>query len=347
MNLTLAEKIAKAVLYEGYMLYPYRPSAVKNRQRFNFGVIYPEAYSLAQGTSEPCAFQTECLAQANNDGVLEVRLRFLQLVDRSIARVPDGELPLHLQPVASLEVDGRLYQPWQEAIEREVSLTADLTKLCSGPVCEPFRLPPGRSVEAIRDRQGRIAGVISRRSEELRGAVGIAALQVGEGVFRITLRVSNESRSDRAESATRGDVLIHSLVSAHFVVGVQRGAFVSLLEPPDELRQAAAECQNAGLWPILLGEAGQRDTLLCSPIIMYDYPQIAPESPGDLFDGTEIDEILSLRILTMTEEEKREMRDSDERARRILERTEALASEDWMRLHGAFRDPRSTEEKAS
>ena len=87
---------------------------------------------------------------------------------------------------------------------------------------------------------------------------------------------------------------------------------------------------------MLVGE-GQRDTLLSSPIILYDYPQIAPESPGDLFDGTEIDEILSLRILTMTDEEKREMRAVDERARRILERTEALPPEHFMKLHGALR----------
>ena len=52
--------------------------------------------------------------------------------------------------------------------------------------------------------------------------------------------------------------------------------------------------------------------MLSSPIILYDYPQIAPESPGDLFDGTEIDEILALRILTLTEDEKHEMRNADD-----------------------------------
>jgi len=66
--------------------------------------------------------------------------------------------------------------------------------------------------------------------------------------------------------------------------------------------------------------------MLASPIILYDYPQIAPESPGDLFDGTEIDEILALRIMTMTDDEKREMRNTDVRARRILERTKLYRS---------------------
>ena len=77
--------------------------------------------------------------------------------------------------------------------------------------------------------------------------------------------------------------------------------------------------------------------MLSSPIILYDYPQIAPESAGDLFDGTEIDEILALRILTLTEDEKREMRDGDERARQILERTEALPEEQFLKLHGVLR----------
>ena len=91
---------------------------------------------------------------------------------------------------------------------------------------------------------------------------------------------------------------------------MQDGEFVSLLEPPPEFQEAAAACSNVGTWPVLAGEPGQRDTVLSSPIILYDYPQIAPESPGDLFDGTEIDEILSLRILTLTDEEKSAMRRS-------------------------------------
>ena len=79
-----------------------------------------------------------------------------------------------------------------------------------------------------------------------------------------------------------------------------------------------------------------------SPIILYDYPQIAPESAGDLFDGTEIDEILALRILTMTDAEKLEVRNGDDRARRILERTEMLPPEHFQKLHGALRGLRAS-----
>ena len=115
----------------------------------------------------------------------------------------------------------------------------------------------------------------------------------------------------------------------------------------EELRRHAAACENVGTWPVLVGEAGVRDCMLSSPIILYDYPQIAPESSGDLFDGTEIDEILSLRIMTLTKEEKREVRASDERARQILERTENMPAEQFMKLHGVVRGMRPLKGDAS
>jgi len=144
----------------------------------------------------------------------------------------------------------------------------------------------------------------------------------------------------------REQALLRSLASTHTILGIQDGTFVSAVDPPESLRELAAHCQNIGTWPVLLGEEGQRDTMLSSPIILYDYPQIAPESSGDLFDGTEIDEILSLRIMTMTDDEKREMRQSDERARQILERTETLPVEQLMKLHGALRGLRPLKEDA-
>jgi len=91
---------------------------------------------------------------------------------------------------------------------------------------------------------------------------------------------------------------------------------------------------------VLIGEAGAHDLLLSSPIILYDYPQIAPESPGDLFDGAEIDEILTLRILTLTDDEKAELRQGDAQARALLERTEALGPAELRSLHGGIRQLR-------
>ena len=78
--------------------------------------------------------------------------------------------------------------------------------------------------------------------------------------------------------------------------------------------------------------------MLCSPIIREDHPRIAPESPGDLFDGGEIDGLLALNILALTDSEKAEMRASDPRTREILERTENLTVEQLLLLSGYRRE---------
>jgi hydrogenase maturation protease len=133
---------------------------------------------------------------------------------------------------------------------------------------------------------------------------------------------------------------LRGFMSTHIILGAEGGAFISLIDPPEQFVAAARSCANQNAWPVLVGAEAARDTLLCSPIILYDYPQIAPESPGDLFDGTEIDEILTLRILAMTDAEKQEMIATDERARALLERTEALTPEQMQQLHGVMRNPR-------
>jgi len=142
---------------------------------------------------------------------------------------------------------------------------------------------------------------------------------------------------DSAAWSAREAVLRHSLVSTHAILCIPGGEFASLLDPPEALRELSAGCSNMGLWPVLAGDATPSDTMLASPIILYDHPQIAPESAGALFDGTEIDEILSLRILALTDDEKREMRETDSQAGQLLERTESLDAEQWMRMHGVMR----------
>jgi hypothetical protein len=141
----------------------------------------------------------------------------------------------------------------------------------------------------------------------------------------------------------REQAVLHSMASTHVALGAAGGQFVSLIDPPPDLKDVARQCRNVGLWPVLVGEPGSTDCVLAAPIILYDYPHIAPESPGDLFDGTEIDEILSLRILTLTDDEKRAAADLDDRGAAMLRRTESLAREQLARLHGAMRPPRRVE----
>ena len=359
MNLELAEKITKAVLYEGYMLYPYRPSAVKNKQRWNFGVLYPPAYCQTQTGSDACMMQTECLVEGSEKSRLEIRIRFLQLVQRSVgepaSRTDDlrsSEMP-DFQLVEKLEVNGKVFCPWQEALEREVSLPiCDLLSLDRDPVQQLFCLPAEKQFEPLRDRSERTVGIVIRERELIQGSILISSERISgeeiaeDAVFRICVKIQNETPFDTSEYPTRDNALLQSLVSTYTIMGIEDGAFVSAVDPPEPVRRLAEDCRQIGAWPILIGEEGQRDTMLSSPITMYDYPQIAPESPGDLFDGTEIDEILSLRIMTLTEEEKREIRQSDERARELLERTETLPVEQLMKLHGVLRGMRSLKEDA-
>jgi len=86
VNFTTVQEIADALLYEGYMLYPYRPSSVKNQLRWNFGVLYPRAYCEVRIGSESSVLKTECLFRANPLARITVKLRFLQIVRRTIGR---------------------------------------------------------------------------------------------------------------------------------------------------------------------------------------------------------------------------------------------------------------------
>jgi hypothetical protein len=348
VNTALVDEIVKAVLYEGYMLYPYRPSAVKNRQRFSFGVVYPRVYSEAHGGTDACMMQTECLALGNEDTQCTVHVRFLRMAARSVGKLLRHTSELssvaerNIEKVERLEVDGKVFQTWQEAVEEEIELTEfNPSRLVAQPMQRPFRLSAKQDIEAVRDERGLVVGVIYRDKATVAGTVELAAEQTKPDLFKLTTRISNDSRIEGFASVAREVALARSLVSAHTILGVRGGEFISLIDPPEALREFAKACQNVGTWPVLVGEAGQRDTMLSSPIILYDYPQIAPESPGDLFDSTEIEEILSLRIMSMTDEEKQEMRQSDARARKILERTEALPDEQFMKLHGAFRGLRA------
>jgi hypothetical protein len=345
MNEALLDGIVKAVLYEGYMLYPYRPSAVKNRQRFNFGLVYPRAYSETQGGTEAWTMQTECLVNGNSETRVTVRVRFLRLVDRSIKKMrTEGAI----EQVDRLEVGSEVFQPWQEAAEETIELTEfNISALIAGSTQWPFRLSAAVEREEIRDECGSVVGIVVRERKSVSGDIQITAKQLAGDVFKLTVKVTNTSRLASPVPLGREEALTQCLVSVHTILTVGEGEFISLIDRPEIYRDFAGACQNIGTWPVLVGNPGQRDTLLSSPIILYDYPQIAPESPGDLFDGAEIDEILSLRIMTMTEDEKREMRHSDQRARQILERTEALPEEQFMKLHGALRGLRSAKENTA
>jgi hypothetical protein len=328
------ESIARAVLYEGYILWPYRRSTTKNRQRWTFGGVYPAAYSRARGEDDRWCLETTCLLRADDDMVLEVRLRFLHVVERLVARWSDDALHY----VDELKVGTERYLTWDEARERDVSAPATrMGDLLAAPLRVPVTIAAGTETEWLRDGSGERAGAIVRSWRAVDATLEIAAARVAPRLFRIFAAVRNTTPW---EFGSREEAQRQALVSTHIVLHAAGGAFVSLTDPPESLSAEAEACRNDGLWPVLVGEEGTRDTLLAAPIILPDHPRIAPESPGDLFDGTEIDHLLILNILGLTDEERAEMRASDPHAREILDRCTGLGPEELMRLHGVIRDLR-------
>ena len=299
MNFDGAEKIAAAILYEGYILYPYRPTAIKNRQRWNFGTLYPRVYAQAQRPEEPFRLVAECLMVGDDTASLDVRLRFLQLV-RQEQRVP----PLTDPSLA-----------WDEAVER----TSEHSNL---RIRELLASPLSLTVPA---------------TPELQIELTIAAVKLEDGACKLSIEVQNASPLPSGAGAKRDEALPASFVSAHLLLGITGGEFISLLDPAEAYRASVAACSNQGVFPVLVGEEPERSMMFCSPIILYDYPKVAPESEGDFFDGTEMDEMLTLRVLTLTDAEKQEMQNGDPRARRILERTEALTHDAMLKAHGVIR----------
>ncbi len=321
--------IADAVLYEGYLLYPYRASSPKNQSRWQFGVLGPSGASAA-GLGEEPGMAMQCLiAPRSQPGAITISLRFLQLQVREVERLDaDGSY----LPVGELSVDGRSVLSWDEAVEREITLPAH-------SLADPFdalvEVPGGADVEPLSDSRGEVVGRVRRRRWPL--AARVAARTTADGEF---LRLSVSVDNTHPEPAADPDAAIRtSLIGAHLVLEADGADFVSLLEPPDEAAEAAARCSQRRCWPVLAGAPGATDIVLGAPIILYDHPEVAEQSPGALFDGTEIDEILTLRVMTMTEAEKAEARATDPLARAIIDRCDGMSDADLQQLHGILRDP--------
>jgi hypothetical protein len=331
----LARKVADAVLYEGYLLYPYRASAAKNQARWQFGVLMPRLWS-EHGPDEPWATQTECLLEPEEATTVRVLVRFLHVQAKTVEIVDVEAGTFH--EADTLPVDGSELVPWDEAAEQEVAVEAPLARLLEGELATPLERPGGRRVEPVNSAAGRLVGRTVRRRWPVLGSVKLSAerLEGPYGLVRLRLVLENATAWNDP-GADRSVALRHSLVAAHSLIGIDQGVFLSLLDPPEWAKPAAEACQNLHTWPVLIGDEGRRDAMLSSPIILYDHPTIAPESPGDLFDATEIDEILTLRTMALTEEEKREARATDERAAAIIDRVDNMPPELLERLHGAVR----------
>lgn len=282
--------IANAVLYEGYMLYPYRPSALKNqRPGWSFGTLLPPSYVESTPGDSACMEGQMLLTRAETAD-LTIEVRFLQLAEET----------------------------GSAALERGVLMKVPAEELLQAKQEGQFAFSDG-----------------SQASVE--GVVEIVATTIADSTLKLALRVHNRTRLPKP-AADRDAALKYSLIAAHAILTISQGDFVSLLDPPEELKTEASACRQSGVFPVLIGDEGSRKNMLLSPIILDDYPRIAPESSGDFFDSLEIDELLTLRLLTLTDSEKDELRRAGKTTHELLDRTHSCRPKDLLRMHGVIRE---------
>jgi hypothetical protein len=331
-HLDQARKVADAILYEGYLLYPYRQSSQKNRTRFQFGVLMPPTYAEIDPT-ERSASQTQCLVECSDDSQIQIGIRFLQLQRRQVEQATTGGL----REVGVLTVDGIEHTSWDEAVEREEQVAVGVADLALGEFRVPFGFGPEATSKDLVDADGRLAGQLTRALTAVHGIVAVSGERVAGPyqALRLTVRIENDTNAVKLRA--RDDGLAYALIAAHALICVPSGAFISMTDPPEWAAAEVAACVNEGTWPVLAGPPDCRDLVLSAPVILYDHAEVAPESAGDLFDATEIDEILTLRTLALTDEEKQAARATDPRAGELLDRLEDMPPEMFDRLHGAIR----------
>ena len=322
-----ARAVADAVLYEGYLLYPYRGTSSKNQSRWQFGVLGPPG-AVEAGLGEDDTLAAEFLVDGSQAITLVVR--FLQLQHRRAEREVAHD---EFEPVDELTTPVGSWLTWDEAVECEMSF---------GPLAfgdQPFALP--LTAAAATEVESLDGGRVVRERRKVRGLLTVISEPDGD-LRRVSVRVGNVG--DAADD--KNDSIARSMIGTHVIAEVVGGQFISLLEPPPAATDAVSRCHQHRCFPVLAGPPGSHDMLLISPIILYDHPEVAEQSNTALYDCTEIDEILTLRVMTMTDEEKAQARATDPRAAQIIDQCDAMSPADMARLHGVLRDPRALDTPA-
>jgi hypothetical protein len=342
------EALSRAVLHEGHSLFPYTRSAVKNAKSIPFGVVYPQEY--AQHHLEVSAvMQTECLVTGGPDLRVEVTIRFLQRPGSAGGETIERKTVSDTVPLGALTVKGVTLPIQFEHLRGTVTLAArevEDVHILSVPPRDgsaAFRLQqPGISpgspqapapASSFTLLQPKGCAPVQASGADVAGQQYQGApVQGSPPVSRLTARIINITPIAGAATASREEMFPYCFLSAHTILTVTGGKFLSVLEPAPEWRSAAEQCQNFGTWPVLVGEDDR--IVLSSPIILYDHPQLANESTGDLFDATEIEEALLLHLSALPEAEKDQIAGTDEKLRQMLARAGSVTPEQMWKLHG-------------
>jgi len=339
----MLEQLTRALLYEGYALFPYKRTATKNMKPVPFGVVYPQHYNVHHPEAHS-HLQTECIVKGNADVELEIKVRFLHLrINNLLERTEDGVVDEKdengFHAVASLKSGDENYVSGWEAIEREVvSGNVAIAKLVQhGRECR-IEFPEVRESRLLYNPAGEVAGKQISELSSLIGLVTILARPVAEleNFFKITVKVSNTTRVKNPDTVSRDEIFQQSFLSTHTILRASGGEFISVLAPEEQWQAVVAQCQNINTWPVLVDQ--DNSTMLSSPIIIYDHPQMAPQSTGDLFDSTEIEEALLLHVAVLSDEEKKTIANTDEKLRAMLEKAAQVTPQEIMNLHGILRE---------
>jgi hypothetical protein len=276
----------------------------------------------------------ECLLRGTDDTTVQLTVRFLQLVRRQLEVLADGGYA----PVDSIATGDVTLLSFDEATACELPCGPfTLADLRTGRTL-PVVIPASVDLEDVEDSDGTVIGRTVRSRHALVGTLQLSA-DVTAGGSETTRLCCTVSNAHPDQVADRDAATAVSMLGAHLLLQTTDGSFVSLLDPPPENEVAAKDCRQSRCWPVLAGAPGETDVMLASPIILYDYPAVAPESAGALFDSTEIDEILTLRVMTLTDDEKAAARATDPAAAAIIDRCDAMTPQTLARLHGALRSP--------
>lgn len=310
MSWHAAHRLARTLIYEGYVLYPYRRSNLKNAQRWAFGTLFPPAF-CSEASSDRHTMRVECLVTGASPSVRGT-VHFLQFAERRDANAPHAS-------------------PWNEAIEHNIGLAE--MRAAAGATSQTSVV-----LNISGSEYGRPDERLVRHA--LRGRIVQELGSLEKDVWRASIEIRNEETC--GAGTPLHTAMLRSFASLHMILTCSGGAFVSSTDPPAALHTHAGRCRSEGVYPVLVGGRPEADTLLASPLILQDYPQLAPESPDAFFDCTEIDEILALRVLTMTPEEKAEAAATDPRSRALIERVSAMSPDELSALHGTWRTGRQS-----
>jgi hypothetical protein len=333
------EEITRTVLYEGYAIFPYRRSSAKNVKPIPFGTVYPQAYQKHHSELHAAA-QTQCILQSSDQASVKITLRFLHLCRKRLLRIDHENLGQNqFQSTDIIEIDNKTYESGWEAQERKIDIGAHtISNLINEPCKKPIQFEGEQANDIIYDEDGKVSCNVLFQQNEINGEVSVTVKPAGvvEDGYMITVKVANTTSVDDAAGCSRDEVYGQSFLSANTILESDRGTFISQADPPQEWKEVNETCENINTWPVLVDKDDK--TMLSSPIVLYDYPEIAPESRGINFDSTEIEEMLMLQVAALTDEEKQEVEQSDGKMKAMLERVRSTTPEELLKLHGGFKD---------